>query len=82
MPKFQVEVTATANGYLTVEAADAAAARNSIKSLEPSVEFGGRGFELDQSLFDRLADLRIDGIQPVEEEPERGLWGQSTGANR
>lgn len=66
MPRYQVEVTVSQNGYLEFEAKDEADARRIARGLEPEIVFNFEG--IDDSLFDRIADLRIDGVELDEEE--------------
>jgi hypothetical protein len=67
MPKFQVEATLTATGYIEIEAPDAKTARERIQRLDASVDFGTQ-WDIDTALFDRGLNVHVDGVNAVEDE--------------
>ena len=68
MPRFQVSCSVAAEGYIELDAADAAEARRKVLRISPSIDFFGAS-EMDYSLFDQCADIHVDGVEEVEEEP-------------
>ncbi len=70
MPRYQIEISVSADGCVEVEAASAAEARKLVKATEPEIHFPDskmpEGF--DASLFDPFADLRIQRVTEMEDE--------------
>jgi hypothetical protein len=56
MPRFQVEVTISARGCVTLDAADAEAA---IRAMD----------DMDTTLLDCSGNIRIDSVTECDEEP-------------
>lgn len=67
MPRYQLCVTVSADGYIEVEADDAAAARKVVvRNLEAKVEFSG--LDVNTEMFPERADIQIHSAVRVEEE--------------
>jgi hypothetical protein len=59
--RFQVEVTLSMHGYISVEAGDADAAAKRVRELEVPVEFAScRG--IGTALLDNFLEVHIDGV--------------------
>jgi len=68
-PNFLVEVTVSASGYVTVEAADENSARREVERMRVSIDWP-RFSNVDTSLFDGCgADVHVDGIT-LDDESE------------
>lgn len=67
MPRFQIECTLSGYGYLELEAPDAESARKKVQQLEVGFDFGFCP-DVDTTLFDMGADIRVDNV--VEDTAE------------
>lgn len=68
MPNFQFEIELSGSGYVNVEADNAEAATQKMRTLEFRAELSGIHFDVDTALLDSDLDKRIGKAVEVEEE--------------
>ena len=66
MPRFQLEVTLSGNGYVELEAKDINEAMKELRRFPPAVHWGRAG--IDTSMFDDALNMRIERVTEVVEE--------------